>query len=52
MGGGAGDVILLIDPDDLKAELAALEAESIGWMPLSAPEPGAAAGGGGGGLHG
>lgn len=25
---------LLIDPDDLKAELAAIEAESIGWLPL------------------
>lgn len=26
---------LLIDPDELKAELAAIEAESIGWLPLS-----------------
>lgn len=25
---------LLIDPDELKAELAAIEAESIGWVPL------------------
>jgi len=25
---------LLIDPDDLKAELAAIEAESIGWLSL------------------
>ena len=25
---------LLIDPDDLNTELAALEAESIGWLPL------------------
>ncbi|MCK2128061.1 hypothetical protein MX652_15355 [Thauera aromatica] len=25
---------LLIDPDELKAELAAIEAESIGWLPL------------------
>ena len=24
----------MIDPDDLKAELAAIEAESIGWLPL------------------
>lgn len=24
----------MINPDDLKAELAAIEAESIGWMPL------------------
>lgn len=24
----------MIDPDDLKAELAAIEAESIGWQPL------------------
>ena len=29
---------LLIDPDELKTELAAIEAESIGWQPL---EPGA-----------
>ena len=33
MGGGAA-VNLLIDPDELKAELAAIEAESIGWLPL------------------
>lgn len=26
--------IVLIDPDDLKAELAAITAESIGWLPL------------------
>jgi hypothetical protein len=25
---------LLIDPDELKADLAAIEAESIGWLPL------------------
>ena len=25
---------LLIDPDELKTELAAIEAESIGWLPL------------------
>ena len=25
---------LLIDPDELKTELAAIEAESIGWQPL------------------
>lgn len=25
---------LLIDPDALKAELTAIEAESIGWLPL------------------
>lgn len=25
---------LLIDPDELKAELAAIEAESIGWQPV------------------
>lgn len=25
---------LLIDPDELKADLAALETESIGWLPL------------------
>ncbi|TSE28027.1 hypothetical protein Tther_02423 [Tepidimonas thermarum] len=25
---------VLIDPNDLKAELAAIEAESIGWQPL------------------
>ena len=31
------------------AELAAIDAESIGWQPLGAPEPRAAAGGGGGG---
>lgn len=24
----------MINPDDLKAELAAIEAESIGWIPL------------------
>jgi hypothetical protein len=24
----------LIDPNDLKAELAAIEAEAIGWLPL------------------
>lgn len=24
----------MINPDDLKAELAAIEAESIGWLPL------------------
>lgn len=34
MGGRAGEVSLLIDPDELKAELAAIEAESIGWLPL------------------
>jgi len=27
-------VNLLIDPDELKVELAAIEAESIGWQPL------------------
>ena len=27
---------LLIDPDELKAELAAIEAESIGWLPMDA----------------
>ena len=32
--GGAGKVKLWIAPDDLKAELAAIEAESIGWLPL------------------
>lgn len=26
---------LLIDPEELTAELAAIEAESIGWLPLS-----------------
>ena len=25
---------VLINPDDLKAELAAIEAEAIGWLPL------------------
>lgn len=25
---------LLIDPDELKAELAVIDAESIGWLPL------------------
>lgn len=34
MGGRVGEVNLLIDPDDLKADLAAVEAESIGWQPL------------------
>lgn len=34
MGGRAGEVNLLIDSDELKAELAAIEAESIGWQPL------------------
>lgn len=34
MGGRAGEVSLLIDPDELKADLAAIEAESIGWLPL------------------
>lgn len=37
MGGRAGEVNLLIDSDELKAELAAIQAESIGWQPL---EPG------------
>lgn len=32
--GGAGKVKLWIAPDDLKAELVAIEAESIGWLPL------------------
>lgn len=50
--GGAGKVKLWIAPDDLKAELAAIDAESIGRLPLGAPEQGAAAGGGGGGIHG
>lgn len=26
---------VLINPDDLKAELAAIEAESIGWQPVA-----------------
>ena len=34
MGGRAGEVNLLIDSDELKAELAAIEAESMGWIPL------------------
>ena len=34
MGGRSGEVNLLIDPDELKAELAAIEAEAIGWLPL------------------
>ena len=34
VGGRVGEVNLLIDPDDLKAELAAIEAEAIGWLPL------------------
>ena len=34
MGGRSGEVNLLIDLDELKAELAAIEAESIGWVPL------------------
>ena len=33
MGGGVGEVNLLIETDELKAELAAIEAESIGWLP-------------------
>ena len=32
--GRVGKVKLWIAPDDLKAELAAIEAESIGWLPL------------------
>lgn len=32
--GVAGKVTLLIDSDELKADLAAIEAESIGWLPL------------------
>ena len=32
--GRVGKVKLWIAPDDLKAELAAIEAESIGWQPL------------------
>ena len=32
--GRAGKVKLWIAPDDLKAELAAIEAEAIGWLPL------------------
>lgn len=32
--GRAGKVKLWIAPDDLKAELAAIEAEAIGWQPL------------------
>jgi hypothetical protein len=34
VGRGVGEVNGLIDPNDLKAELAAIEAESIGWLPL------------------
>lgn len=34
--GRAGKVKLWIAPDDLKAELAAIEAEAIGWQPLRA----------------
>ena len=34
MGGRAGELNFLIDLDELKAELAAIEAESIGWIPL------------------
>ena len=37
MGGRKGRVVkvkLWIAPDDLKAELAAIEAEAIGWQPL------------------
>jgi len=34
MGGRSGEVNLLIDPDDLKSDLAAIDAESIGWQPL------------------
>ena len=33
MGGGAAGSGL-IEPDELKAELDAIEAESIGWQPL------------------
>ena len=40
-----------MDKHDLQVELA-LEAEAIGWLLLSSPEPGAAAGGGGGGAGG
>ncbi len=40
-----------MDKHDLQVELA-LEAEAIGWLLLSSPEPGAAAGGGGGGKGG
>lgn len=32
--GRVGKVKLWIAPDDLKAELAAIEAEAIGWQPL------------------
>lgn len=32
--GRVGKVKLWIAPDDLKAELAAIEAEAIGWLPL------------------
>jgi len=31
---GVGELHLRIDPDDLNTELAAIEAESIGWLPL------------------
>ena len=41
-----------MDEHTLRAELAAIEAEAIGWLPLGAPEPGAAAGGSGGGAGG
>lgn len=34
VGGGVGEVNLLIETDELKAELAAIEAEAIGWLPL------------------
>ena len=34
MGGGVGEVTPLISPEELMAELAAIEAEAIGWLPL------------------
>lgn len=34
VGGRVDQVSLLIDPEELKAILVAIEAESIGWMPL------------------
>ena len=43
---------LIFDLQAEMAELAAIEAESIGWLPLCAPDPRAAAGGGGGGAGG
>jgi hypothetical protein len=35
VGGGVVEVNLLSYPDELKAKLAAIEQESIGWLPVN-----------------